>query len=82
MPEEDARIFQEAYQLYDKWRGVQIRTCEQWIQVTLDMQKLCLDHPGNRLAMRLAIGLMDTIDDLYHDGAVPAVPDYIGRVDL
>ena len=82
MPEEDAKIFQEAYQLFDKWRGVQIRTGEQWIQVTLDMQKLCLDHTGNRLAMRLAIGLMDTIDDLYHDGAVPAVPDYIGRGDL
>lgn len=82
MSEEDAKIFQEAYQLYDKWRGVEIRTGEQWIQVTNEMQKLCLDHPGNRLAMRLAIGLMDTIDDLYHDGAVPAVPDYFGRNDL
>lgn len=82
MSEEDAKIFQEAYQLYDKWRGVQIRTGEQWIQVTNEMKKLCLDHPGNRLAMRLAIGLMDTIDDLYHDGAVPAVPDYIGKGDL
>ena len=82
MPEEDAKIFQEAYQLYDKWRGVEIRTGEQCIQVTCEMQKLCMDHPGNRLAMRLAIGLMDTIDDLYHDGAVPAVPDYFGRSDL
>ena len=82
MSEEDAKIFQEAYQLYDKWRGVQIRTGEQWIQVTNEMQQLCLDHPGNRLAMRLAIGLMDTIDDLYHDGAVPAFPDYFGRSDL
>lgn len=82
MPEEDAKIFQEAYQLYDKWRGVQIRTGEQWIHVTNEMQDLVLKHPGNRLAMRMAIGLMDAIDDLYHDGAVPAVPDYIGRGDL
>ena len=82
MPEEDAKIFQEAFTLYDKWRGIQIRTAEQWLQVTNDMQQLCLDHPGSRLAMRLSIGLMDTIDDLYHDGSVPAVPDYIGRSDL
>jgi stage V sporulation protein B len=39
-------------------------------------------HPESRLALRLAIGLMDTIDDLYHDGQAPAVPDYIGRADL
>ena len=82
MPEEDGKIFGEAYTLYEKWRSVLIDKPEQWIQVTNEMQELCLKHPGNRLAMRLAIGLMDTIDDLYHDGAVPAVPDYIGRGDL
>ena len=82
MPEEDAKIFAEAYQLYEKWRGVEIRTPEQWLQVTGEFHGLVCRHEGSQLALRLAIGLMDTFDDLYRDGAVPAVAGYFGRSDL
>lgn len=82
MSDEDAKIFQEAYQLYDKWRGIQIKTEQQWIQVTTEFHEFVCRNNSCPLATRLAIGLMDTIDDLYHNGAVPAVPDYIGRSDL
>lgn len=82
MPEEDAKIFGEAYELYEKWRSVEIRRPEQWLEATNDFHGLVCRHEGNQLALRLAISLMDTFDDLYKDGNVPAVPDYIGRSDL
>jgi hypothetical protein len=82
MPEEDGKIFGEAYQLYDKWRGTRIERPEQWLHLTEELHGFVCRHPESRLALRLAIGLMDTIDDLYHDGQAPAVPDYIGRADL
>ena len=50
--------------------------------MTTEFHDFILRHNESRLALRLAIGIMDTFDDLYRDGAVPAVPDYFGRNDL
>ena len=82
MPEEDAKIFEEAYRLYDKWRSVMISTPEEWVKLNHDLEGLVTRYQESRLALRLAIGLFDTFDDLYKDGKQPAVPDYFGRSDL
>ena len=82
MPEEDGKIFGEAYQLYDKWRGILISELSQWEQLTAELHTFVCKYPESRLAMRLAVGLMETFDDLYKNGAKPAMPDYIGRGDL
>ena len=82
MPEEDGKIFGDAYALWDKWRGMRIERKEQWLQVTEELHGFVCRHESSRLALRLAIGIMDTLDDLYKGGQVPAVPDYIGRGDL
>ena len=82
MPEEDAKVFGEAYQLYEKWRSVLIDTPEKWIQVTNEMHQFVCRNESSRLALRLAIGIMDTLDDLYKGGQRPPVADYLGRSDL
>ena len=82
MDDRDRQIFRDIFELYDKWRGTEIRTSDQWMKVTEEFYQLILKYPGSRLAMHLAIGIMDTFDDLYHDGNVPAVPGYFGRSDL
>ena len=82
MPEEESMIFGEAYRFYEKWRGTEIRTPEQWALLTAELHNFVLDHAGNRLALRLAAGLMDTFDDLYKGGQKPEIPDYFGRSDL
>ena len=71
MPEEDGKTFYDIYQLYEKWRGIEINTLDLWIA-----------HGSSPLAVRLAIGVMDTFDDLYKDGLKPAIADYFGRSDL
>lgn len=82
MPEEDAKIFAEAYNLFDKWRGTEIHTLDQWCQLTNEVYDFVVEHVESRLALRLAIGIMDTFDDLYKDGQKPPMPDYFGRSDL
>ena len=82
MPEEDAKVFGEAYGLYEKWRGILIETPEQWIQVTNEFHEFVVRNGTSRLALRLAVGIMDTLDDLYKGGQRPPMADYLGRGDL
>ena len=82
MPEEDGKIFGEAYQIYEKWRSVVIDGEEQWTEFIRDVHGLAARYDGNRLALRLAVGIADTFDDLYRNGAKPPMPDYFGRSDL
>ena len=82
MPEEDGKIFGEAYQLYDKWRGQVIGTAEKWLEVTNEIHGFYERHEGNALALRLSVGIWEALEDLYRGGKVPAMPDYIGRSDL
>lgn len=82
MPEEDGKIFGEAYELYQKWRSVLIDTPEKWLMVTDDIQAFVSRHDESRLALRLAIGVIDTLDDLYRGGKRPPMADYLGRSDL
>ena len=82
MPEEDGKIFGEAYELYEQWRSTLIETPEQWIQVTNEMHDFVCRHNSSRLALRLATGIMDTLDDLYKGGQRPPMADYLGRSDI
>lgn len=82
MSDEDRNIFVESYKLYDRWRETEISTPAQWEQITKDFYQLVDSHQGSRLALRLAIGLMDTFDDLYGGGKKPDIPDYFGRGDI
>ena len=82
MPEEEAQIFGEAYRLYEKWRSVKMTAPEQWQQMTEELHGFVCRHPESRLALRLAIGIMETMDDLYRNGKTPEFADYFGRSDL
>ena len=82
MPEEDRKIFGEAYELYEKWRSQLIETPEQWLEVTAGIHDFYARHEGSALALRLAVGIWETLDDLYRNGKRPVMPDYIGRSDL
>ena len=82
MPEEDGKTFYDIYQLYEKWRGIEINTIDLWMAVTNELYDFVVAHGSSPLAVRLAIGVMDTFDDLYKDGLKPAIADYFGRSDL
>ena len=82
MPEEEGKIFGEAYRLYEKWRGVLIDTSDKWMQVTNDFYQFVAGNNSNPLAVHLAVGIMDTFDEMYHDGKQPVIEGYLGRSDL
>lgn len=83
MPE-DAKIFGECYELYEKYRSVLIETDEQWTALAVDVRDFAErnDWRNNPLANRLALSLLDTFNDMYRNGRKPAIPDYFGRSDL
>lgn len=82
MPERDREIFAKACRIYETWRGVVLGSPEQWARVTEDLARLAAEYPDSALALRLAIGLMETFEDLYRDGKVPEIADYFGREDF
>ena len=83
MPEEDAKIFGEAYEIYNKWRWKVISPAE-FTDLNIELAHFAeRNHwQENPLAKRLAMALFDIFDDMYRDGKVPAIPDYFGRSDL
>ena len=82
MPENDARIFGEAYEIYNKWRWKVIRP-EEFLDLNMELADFTArNDQNNPLTLRLAVALFETFDDLYRNGNVPAIPDYIGRCDL
>lgn len=83
MPE-DAKIFGECYEIYEKYRSVLIETDEQWTELAEDVRQFAErnDWRNNPLANRLALSLLDTFNDMYRDGKKPVMPDYFGRSDL
>ena len=82
MPEDDVKIFKEACEIYTKWRYTDINSLDQWCKLTNEMYDFVVKYVDNRLALHLGIGIMDTFDELYKDGAKPPIPDYFGRKDL
>lgn len=83
MPE-DAKIFGECYELYEKYRSALIETDEQWMALAVDVKDFAErnDWRNNPLTKRLALSLLDILNDLYRDGKRPVIPDYFGRSDL
>lgn len=82
MPENDAKIFGEAYEIYNKWRWKVIKPAE-FVDLNMELADfIARNDEKNPLTMRLAVALFETFDDLYSGGKVPAVPDYFGRSDL
>ena len=83
MPEDDARIFGEAYQIYETWRSKIIKK-EEFIDLNMELAGFAERNKWkeNPLTHRLSMALFDIFDDLYRDGKVPVLPDYFGRSDL
>ena len=83
MPETDAKIFGEAYELYNRFRWRVLKD-EDFIELSNAIAALAEKYnwQHNPLAYRIASMLFDVFNDLYKDGRVPAVPDYFGRSDL
>ena len=83
MPENDARIFGEAYEIYNKWR-CKVMKPDDFIDLNIELAEFAErnNFKENPLARRLAGALFDIFNDLYSGGKVPAMPDYFGRSDL
>ena len=83
MPEQDEKIFGEVYEIYNKYRWKQMER-EELIFLSSDLANIAQKYgfKKNPLAWHLTNAILDVFDDLYRDGKVPKVPDYIGRSDL
>ena len=83
MPSEDEKIFGDIYRIYNEYRW-RILEGEDFINLTNAIAACAELHKWkqNPLARRMCDALMDTFNDLYEGGKVPAVPDYFGRSDL
>ena len=84
MPDEDAKIFSEAYGIYNKYRWTEMKTDDQWMAFSDEVRDFARAHnwPKNPLAKRIAVMLLDVFGDMYRNGQKPAIPDYFGRDDL
>lgn len=84
MPDEDARIYGEAYEIYSKYRWTEMKTDGQWMALADECRDFAEKHcwRENPLAYRLALAVIDTLGDMYAGGKRPKIPDYFGRDDL
>lgn len=84
MPEEDGKIFQEAFGIYNKYRWEEIKTPERWKELMDEIRDFAVRYryAENVLAVHMSCMLIDTFNDLYKDGKKPVIPDYFGRNDL
>lgn len=84
MPEDDAKIFQDAFAIYNKYRWTEMTSPEQWMAFSEDVRDFARAYnwARNPLAKRIAQMLLDLFNDLYKGGKKPAIPDYFGRSDL
>ena len=83
MPEQDEKIFGEIYEIYSRYRWQQL-TNEDLIRLTSELAIFAEKYnwKKNPLAFHLADAMISVFDDLYRNGNVPQIPDYIGRSDL
>ena len=84
MPEEDAKIFSEAFEIYNKYRWTEMKTPEQWEALTNEVGAFADRHQWrtNQLTKRIGHMLLDIFSDMYRNGRKPSIPDYFGRDDL
>ena len=83
MPDEDAKIFSEAFQIYNKYRWTEMKK-EQWDAFTTEVRDFAWKYQpkSNVLATQMAFMLLDVFNELYKNGQKPPIPDYFGRSDL
>lgn len=84
MPDEDAKIFSEAFEIYNKYRWAEMTSDDQWIAFTDDVRDFADKHKWkeNTLAARIGVMLLEVFSELYRDGKKPVIPNYFGRDDL
>lgn len=84
MPENDARVFSEAFDLYNTYRWTEMKTEDQWIALADACRDFAEKHNWreNPLVFHLAQLVLDVLGKLYQNGQKPPIPDYIGRADL
>ncbi len=83
MQEEDARIFTEAFELYNRFRWRTLED-EDFVRLSRELSEFAAKHDfqNNSLAFRISMMIFDVFNDLYGNGKVPVIPDYFGRSDL
>ncbi len=84
MPDEDAKIFNEAFRIYNKYRWTEMRTDSQWIDLSNEVRDFAEKYHWrtNQLAAHMGYMLLEVFNDLYKNGKKPEIPDYFGRDDL
>ena len=84
MPEEDAKVFSEAYDIWNLYRWTEMKTDDQWIALAEACRDFAEKHRWreNPLVFRIATAMIDALSDMYANGKKPKIPDYFGRDDL
>ena len=84
MQEEDAKIYAEAYEIWNRYRWTELTTDAQWMELAEACRDFADRHGGqeNPLAFRIGAAILEALGDMYAGGKKPKIPDYFGRDDL
>lgn len=84
MPEEDAKVFQDAFGIYNKYRWTEMQSDAQWEALWADLKEFAEAHRWREsvLARAMVAMLTDVFCEMYRGGKKPVIPDYFGRSDL
>ena len=84
MPDEEGKVISDFLRIYDKYRGHEMVTDEDWINLAKEVTACAELHKWREcpLALHMMNMVMDTMNDLYKDGKKPVIADFIGRGDL
>ena len=81
MSEQEKNDFRVIYNFYDRWRSTIIETDDQWCDFALDIAKTS-EELSRPFGWHLLDAVINTINDLYRNGAKPDAVGYLGRADL
>ena len=83
MPDEEKKILAEAFQLYEKYRSIEMKA-EDWVNFSdeLAFYEAKWNWKENPLAKHIGAAIIEALGEMYRDGKKPDIPDYFGRSDL
>ena len=84
MNDKEKAAFRAAFLFYDKWREIVIETQAQWDALAEDVGAYAKENDIDNcpIAWNLIVAVLETINDLYHDGRKPGPANFFGRDDL
>lgn len=83
MPEEEKRIWQEGFMLYEKYRSREMKE-DDWKEFAREIDAWAVRNNWKDSALVKEMGymLLDVFDAMYRNGCKPKQMDFFGRDDL